>query len=272
MAIQLGVIIDLTENPDEELSKVAEMGLPTCQLNAWRPELWRDDIAGLVVEAQKKHNVKVSSLWAGYPGPSDWGFTDGPSTLGFVPPDYRQMRIDSMMSAIAFAKAIGTTSITTHAGFIPETPKDPLYEGTIDALRKIALACKANGLDFCFETGQETPITLLRAIRDIGTDNLGVNLDPANLLLYGKGNPVDAVDILGPYIKGVHAKDGEYPTEPDSLGNEKPLGEGIVNFPLFITKLKSLGFDKAITIEREISGPQQIIDIKRAIALLKPLI
>ena len=272
MAIKLGVITNLTENPSEKLAKVAEMGLPTCQLNAWQPELWTDSIAKLIVEAQKKHNVEVSSLWAGYPGPAVWNFIDGPSTLGFVPAEYRQMRIESMMRAIRFAKNIGTPSVTTHAGFIPESPKDPLYEGTINALRQIANACKKEGLNFCFETGQETPVTLLRAIKDIGTDNLGVNLDPANLLLYGKGNPVDALDILGPYVKGVHAKDGDYPTDPNKLGREYPLGEGKVNFPVFIPKLKSFGFDGPITIEREISGPQQIEDIKRAIALLSALI
>jgi sugar phosphate isomerase/epimerase len=272
MAIRLGVITDLTENPDEKLAKIAEMGIPTCQISAWEPDLWTDELADRVMEASRKHNVEVSSFWAGYAGPAVWNFIDGPSTLGFVPPEYREMRIKSMMKAIAFAKGIGAPSISTHAGFIPESPKDSLYEGTIDALRKVAIACKENGLDFCFETGQETPVTLLRAIKDIGTDNLGVNLDPANLLLYGKANPVDALDILGPYVKGVHAKDGDYPTDPTKLGREYPLGEGKVNFPVFIPKLKSFGFDNPITIEREIGGPKQIEDIKRAIDLLTPLL
>lgn len=102
-------------------------------------------------------------------------------------------------------------------------------------------------------------------------DNLGVNLDPANLLMYGKANPIDALDILGPYVRGVHAKDGEYPTDPGKLGVEKPLGEGRVNFPVLIPKLKSFGFSGALTIEREISGAQQIVDIKHAIKILEPL-
>jgi sugar phosphate isomerase/epimerase len=181
------------------------------------------------------------------------------------------MRVDALLKGAEFASKLGVPDTITHAGFIPENPTDPLYEGTIEALRKVAVRNKELGLHFCFETGQETPITLLRAITDIGTGNLGINLDPANLLMYGKANPVDALDIFGTYVRGVHAKDGEYPTDPAKLGVEKAMGEGRVNFPVLVPKLKSLGYAGALTIEREISGDQQIVDIKRAIAILDPL-
>jgi L-ribulose-5-phosphate 3-epimerase len=131
--------------------------------------------------------------------------------------------------------------------------------------------CGERGLEFWFETGQETPVVLLRVIEDLGYDNLGINLDPANLLMYGKANPVDALDVFGQYVRGVHAKDGEYPTGGRQLGVEKPLGEGRVNFPVLIPKLKGLGYTSALTIEREISGPKQIADIKHAIAVLSKL-
>lgn len=149
-----------------------------------------------------------------------------------------------------------------NTGFIPENPANPLYPGLIEVLTEIAGHCARNDQGFWFETGQETPVTLLRAIRDVGTDNLGVNLDPANLLMYGKANPVDALDIIGSYVCGVHAKDGEYPTDGRKLGVERPLGEGRVDYPALPSKLQSLGFDGAVTIEREISGPQRIEDIK----------
>lgn len=271
MAIKIGVMTDLTESPAEKFAQVIEMGLSICQLCNWNMDLWTDEIANKVVEAQKKTGVEISSLWAGYPGPDVWNPSEGP-TIGFVPPEYRELRVKTMLRAIDFAVKIGAPSITTHAGFIPEIPSDPLYAGTIDALRRIAVACKENGLGFWFETGQETPVTLWRTMIDIGTDNLGVNFDPANLLIYGKANPIDALDIIGQFVKGVHAKDAEYPTDPNSFGVEKPLGEGRVNFPVFISKLKSIGFDGAIVIEREISGPQQIMDIKRAIEVLTPLV
>ncbi len=142
----------------------------------------------------------------------------------------------------------------------------------VAAIRDVASYCKSNGLSFRCETGQETPITLVRAIRDVGLDNVGVNFDVANVILYGKANPVDAVDIFAPYIQGVHAKDGLYPTDPKNLGREVPIGEGKVNFPVLIPKLKQAGYRGPLTIEREISGPKQAEDIRAAKAYLEKLI
>jgi L-ribulose-5-phosphate 3-epimerase len=269
--LKLGVIVGFHVEPEKELRKVADLGLPTCQLSAWDPAMYTGENAERVRRACANTGVEITSLWTGYPGPATWNFIDGPATIGFVPPEYREMRVDALIKGAGFARDIGVSSITTHAGFIPENPRDPLYAGTIDALRRIAERCKELGLYFCFETGQETPITLLRAMTDIGTGNLGVNLDPANLLMYGKANPVDALDILGPHVRGVHAKDGEYPTEPDKLGVEKPMGEGRVGFDRLVPKLKSFGYSGALTIEREISGERQVVDIKRAIEILTPL-
>ena len=269
--LKLGVIVGFHQEPEKELRKVADLGLPTCQLSSWDPAMYTDENAETVRRACAGIGVEVTTLWAGYPGPAVWDFVEGPATIGFVPAEHREMRVQALLAAAGFAQAIGVPSITTHAGFIPENPRDPLYAGTVDALRRIAERCQELGLRFCFETGQETPITLLRAMTDIGTGNLGVNLDPANLLMYGKANPVDAVDILGPYVRGVHAKDGEYPTEPGKLGVEKPLGEGRVGFDRLVPKLKRFGYAGALTIEREISGDRQVRDIKRAIEILTPL-
>jgi sugar phosphate isomerase/epimerase len=201
-----------------------------------------------------------------------WNFTEGPTTIGLVPEQYRAQRVATLKEGADFAVRVGVSSITTHVGFIPESASNPLYPGLIDALREVVAHCGKRGITFCFETGQETPITLLRAIEDLGYDNVGINLDPANLLMYGKANPVDALDLFGQYVVGVHAKDGEYPTDVRRLGVEKPLGEGRVNFPVLVTKLKSLGYRGALTIEREISGPKQIEDIKRAIEVLSALV
>jgi len=92
--------------------------------------------------------------------------------------------------------------------------------------------------------------------------NLGVGLDTANLILYGKANPVDAVDILGPHVRSVHAKDGKWPTDPSKLGDEVLIGQGLVDFKKVFTKLHEFGYTGAITIERETSGPQQIEDVR----------
>lgn len=269
--LKIGVLVSLTENVRDEIKKVRDLDLDSCQIASWNPDTYTDENAKTIAQASKDFDVEITSLWTGYPGPAQWNFIEGPSTIGLVPPEFRDMRVAALIKGAEFAAKIGIATQTTHAGFIPESPKDPHYEGTIEALRKVASRGKELGISFCFETGQETPVTLLRAMTDIGTGNLGVNLDPANLLMYGKANPVDALDIIGSYVLGVHAKDGEYPTNPNELGVEKPLGQGRVNYPVLVPKLKSFGYEGALTIEREISGDQQIADIKAAAKLLEPL-
>jgi L-ribulose-5-phosphate 3-epimerase len=162
--------------------------------------------------------------------------------------------------------------VQTHCGFIPENPNDPIYTETVTAIRVVVGYCKRNGQNFRYETGQETPITLVRAIQDVGLDNQGVNFDIANLILYGKANPVDAIEILAPYVQGIHAKDGMWPTNPKQLGEEVPIGKGKVDFPHIIERLKQLNYRGAVTIEREISGPQQLKDVQDAKMYLEKLI
>lgn len=270
--MRLGVISPLNRGPEEELKKVHELGLPTCQLTCWQPDLFTDEMAERVMSASRQYDVEVTTIWAGYSGPIKWNFIEGPATIGLVPEQYRPQRVAALKRGAEFATLVGAPSVTTHVGFIPESPNNPLYPGLLDALREVVAHCAERGLAFCFETGQETPTTLLRVIEDLGTEHLGINLDPANLLMYGRGNPVDALDVFGQYVMGVHAKDGEYPTNGRELGVEKPLGEGRVGFPALIGKLKALGYTGALTIEREISGPKQIEDIKRAIEVLSGLI
>jgi len=270
--LKLGVMASLPEGPEVELKKVRELGLPTCQIACWRREFFSEEMSLRLMSAMRQYGVEVTTIWAGMPGPAVWNFTDGPVTIGLVPPQYRAERVLALKEGADFAVRVGVPSITTHVGFIPENPTDPLYAGLMDALRDIVTYCRQRGLAFCFETGQETPTTLLRVIEDLGREGIGINLDPANLLLYGKANPVDALDIIGKYVMGVHAKDGEYPTNGRYPGEEKPLGQGRVNFPALVTKLKALGYTGALTIEREISGTKQIEDIQNAIRLLTPML
>jgi sugar phosphate isomerase/epimerase len=192
-----------------------------------------------------------------------WDFKQGPSTIGLVPPQTRAARIDALRQVSDFAKQLGILQVQTHCGFIPENPDDPLYQPTVEAIRQVAQHCQGNGQSFLMETGQETPTTMSRAIRDVGLPNLGVGLDTANLILYGKANPVDAVDILGPHVRSIHAKDGKWPTDPDKLGEEVLIGKGLVNFREVFRKLHQLGYSGVITIERETSGPQQIEDVRQ---------
>jgi len=270
--MKLGVLVSLEEGPDQAFSRVRELGFPTCQVSCWRQELLTAPVAQSLRRAADRYGVEITTIWAGTPGRRVWDFAEGPDTIGIVPTKGRLERVQALMRAADFARRSGAPSITTHVGFLPENLSDPSYPAIVEALRDIARHCAYNGCQFWFETGQETPVTLLRTIEDIGLPNLGVNLDPANLLMYGKGNPVDALDVLGPWVRDVHAKDGEYPTDGRNLGVEKPLGQGRVDFPRLLARLKAQSYDGALTIEREITGPQQTADIKAGKAFLEAIL
>jgi L-ribulose-5-phosphate 3-epimerase len=270
--MKLGVLVRLEEGPEEAMAKVRELDFATCQVTCWDASLLTEEMAGRLRDAAQAQGVEISTFWVGLPGRRVWDFLEGPVTIGLVPPATRAERLDILKRGSDFARQAAIASITTHVGFIPENPTDPEYPGVVAALAAIAKHALQNGQSFWFETGQETPVTLLRVIEDVGTPNLGINLDPANLLMYGRGNPVDALDVFGPYVQGVHAKDGEYPTNGRQLGVEKPLGQGRVNFPALLEKLHRLGYGGALTIEREISGPQQIADIRTGKAFLEEIV
>ena len=220
--MNLGVIIRLREETDldAKIKEAKEMGFDSVQFTCWQMERYTDETAETILNALKKYGVRISTFWCGWRGKESWMWNsyEGPLTLGIVPPHARFERILDLKKGSDFAKKLGVDQIATHAGFIPEDPNTELYRETIVALREIAAYCKKNGQYFLFETGQETPFTLARAIEDIGLDNLGVNLDPANLILYGKANPIDSLYLLGKYIRDVHAKDGVYPDSGYSFG------------------------------------------------------
>lgn len=270
--LKLGVIVALGSKVEEEFKRLKEFGFPTAQVSCWTMEYFNDDMATLLKRSAKDYSIEVTTMWTGLPGTPIWNFVQGPLTIGLVPIETREMRAKALKKGSDFARKVGVESVTTHVGFIPENPNDPHYITLIPTLREVIGYIGENGQSFWFETGQETPVTLLRTIQDIGLDNVGVNFDAGNLILYGKANPVDALDVIGKYVRGVHAKDGEYPRDGYSLGEEKPFGEGKVNYKALIPKLVSLGYKGAITIEREISGPQQVRDILRAKSMIEEIL
>jgi L-ribulose-5-phosphate 3-epimerase len=271
--MDIGVCVSHNSNTiDQSLKKITEMGFDKCQLISWDRTNWNDREADKICEARLKYDVEITAFWCGWRGGCEWNFYEGQETLGLIPLTYRYVRMTDLISGSDFAKKLNIEDVITHVGFIPENPHDPIYTGLIPVLRQIVQHYKENGQYFLFETGQETPVTLLRAIDDIGLKNIGLNLDPANLILYGKANPVDSLDVFGKYVRAVHAKDGLYPVNGRELGHETALGEGKVNFPALLQKLHDLGYNRSVTIEREIEGERQIHDILKGRTYLQNII
>jgi sugar phosphate isomerase/epimerase len=269
----LGIITGIGHDPEAAMAKVHSLGMHTCQIDS---DLLSDEMLDRLGEALNKYNIVATAMGTDGPGPYIYNFYDGPLTLGLIPRTYRGQRLVKLKKYSDQIKKLNVPAIRIHAGFIPEDPNTELYWESIEALKDIVSHCKRNGQDFLYETGTESPTTLLRAMKDIGLDgalsNQGANLDTANLILYGKANPLDALDVIGPYVKNTHAKDGLYPTGTRELGREVAIPHGKVDFPKIIAKLKELNYQGPITIEREISGPQQMEDVKRERDYLKKLI
>ncbi len=262
--MEVGLLIAPYDDPEERFRRVHDLGFSNCFLSLdgylghFTPQL-----AAQFRELLGKYELVATAVEVVGPPPLIWDFLHGPSTIGLVPPSTRAARMDALHQVSDFARLLDIAQVQTHCGFIPENPADPLYPQAVEAIRSVAERCLSNGQFFLMETGQETPTTMSRMIRDVGMTNLGVGLDTANLILYGKANPVDAVDIIGPHVRSMHAKDGRWPTDPDKLGEEVLIGTGLVDFRQVFAKLHRLGYAGAVTIERETSGPQQIKDVRQ---------
>ena len=272
--MKIGVLINLNNMDDIEakIKTLQDYGVAYCQLCSWKPSLWTEENAQIIRALMDKYGITISAFWCGLQGAHSWDLYEGQLTLGLVPAVYRKMRIKNLCDGADFAKMLGVTDVVTHMGFIPENPYDANFIPMCKAIRSVAEHLKENGQFLLFETGQETPTTMLRCFEQVGTDNLGVNLDTGNLIMYGRGNPVDALDVIGRFVRNIHAKDGCYPTNGHDLGVEMPLGQGKVDFKALFKKLKELGYDSHVTIEREIEGEQQAKDIIAAKALLEEII
>lgn len=271
--MDVGVLIRIGDDPEGPIARVRQLGLNNCFLSLdhhigkFTPQL-----AEQIGNALQKYGITATTAEVVGPGRLVWDFEDGPSTIGLVPRASRAARLDALKQTSDFARLLGIPQIQTHCGFIPENPRDPLYDETVLAIREITMHCANNGQHFLMETGQETPTTMARAIMDVNHPNLAVGLDTANLILYGKANPVDAVDIIGPHVRSIHAKDGKWPTDPMKLGEEVLIGTGLVDFEKVFTKLHKLGYGGAVTIEREIEGAQQMEDIRKEKLYLQRII
>jgi sugar phosphate isomerase/epimerase len=216
----------------------------------------------------------VVTVFAAYNGEAYADIPTVQRTVGFIPRDTRAEREQRTYQVIDFAAAIGVSSFACHIGFVPEDIGHPDYIEVREMVRRVADHAAKTKQTFALETGQEPAHVLQRFLKDVDRANVGINFDPANLILYGTGDPIEALSVLGPHLISVHVKDGDWPNtdQPGALGIERPLGQGAVGIPRFVSKLKEIGFRGPLNIEREAENQaERIADIRKAVTYLNSL-
>lgn len=274
--MKVGILIKIDEYPSpyEAIAHNAKLGFDNAQLSMWDMSLYNDDTVAEIKRACEEFNMTITAVWCGWSGPVVWPYPNGYLTLGLVPAEYRAQRIQEILKGADFAHALGVKDIITHIGFLPDNPFDRDHLGVVQALRYICTKLKARDQYFLFETGEELPLSLVYLFNDVGADNLGINFDPANFILNGRGShPVTTLKFLGRYVRGFHAKDALQLVPPECKKVEKPIGQGDVDFPGLIAVLREYGYDGALTIERENYGdPSRDAEITAGKAYLEALL
>ncbi len=225
-------------------------------------------------EALKKEDFHLFTVFAAYEGESYADIPTVQRTVGFIPRQTRAARDVRTRAVIDFAAALGVKSFGCHVGCIPPDRSHPDYREVLELVRRIADYAATFGMTFCLETGQEPAEELLAFFEDAARSNLKINFDPANMILYGSGEPIAAFRLLRRHVVSCHGKDGDWPdpAKPGSLGTERPLGEGSVNIPKFMAALRETGFTGPICVESGVHGEEQRWQaLARAVRLLESL-
>ncbi len=224
--------------------------------------------------ALKAEDFHLWTVFAAYEGESYADIPTVERTVGFVPAGTRAAREARTRQVIDFAAALGVKSFGCHVGCIPASKSHPVYQPVLELVRRVADYAASYGMSFCLETGQEPAEELLRFFEDAARPNLRINFDPANMILYGSGEPIEAFRLLRKHVVSVHGKDGEWPDpeKPGSLGSERPLGTGAVNVPQFMAALKETGYTGPVCVETGVHGEQQRWSaLRAAVELLESL-
>jgi sugar phosphate isomerase/epimerase len=184
-------------------------------------------------------------------------------TGGIAPDATWEQNWDNMRTTAALAHELGLKLVTFHAGFLPHEEKDPNFAKMLRQLSETADVFKAAKIALALETGQETAPVLVQLLQALKRRNVGVNFDPANMILYDKGNPIAALRVLGPWIRQVHIKDARRTKVPGTWGEEVAAGTGEVDWQAFFATLRELNYKGDFVIERE-AGTQRVADIQAA--------
>ena len=236
----------------EAIGHYAKMGFDNGQLCVWDMQMHDEKTIDEVKRACKDFSFTITAVWCGWTGPVIWSYPECYVTLGLVPSAWRAQRVQELLNGAAFARAIGVKDIVTHIGYLPDNPYHPDNLGVVMALKQILAELKKYDQYFLFETGEELPLSLVHLMNSVGMDNWGINFDPANLILNGRGAcPATALEFLAPHIRGFHAKDAKTPVPPECKKVQMKAGCGDSDFPRLVQILKKIGYQGSLTIEHE---------------------
>lgn len=257
----------------DELRRLLEgLGVQVAQLACGDPHHANWVEGDAMPEAALASGLTFTGAMLGFPGEDYTTPATIKATGGFGDPALRPERLERLRWGLARTRALGLADLTLHAGFIPE-PGDPARSALLDTLGEAGRLAAEAGVTLAFETGQETADLLRLTLDDLRSPNLQVNFDPANMLLYDMGDPIRAVEILGPDIRSVHVKDARRPTTPGTWGKEVLLGQGEVNIPRFIQALKTVGYTGPLAVEREVGDQSgRLRDVAHGLDYLRAIL
>jgi len=249
-------------DPQELVAKLRATGIHRVQL-ALDPLREASGIWGDAGKVLAPAGITIVSGMFGCVG-EDYSTLDSIRMTGGIVPDATwDQNLKNIQAAATLAADLGLKLVTFHAGFVPHDPADAAYAKMLPRLKAVAGIFAAKKIAVGLETGQETAADLAALLGALNCSNVGVNFDPANMLLYGKGDPIRAVRLLGPWIRQVHIKDATQAQVPGTWGAEVPVGAGEVNWPAFLAALREMKFSGDLVIERE-AGSKRVADIGTA--------
>lgn len=271
----VGVFASIDAGLGVKLEVVRELGIKTIQLHTPHKESRTEDNAKRFNEKLKEYGITITAVFLGFEGESYESIEITAQTVGFVPRETRAERLAEALEIADFAKLLGVSVIGSHIGFVPHDRDSSDYKEVVQTIRHLCGHLSAQNQALHLETGQESVDALLEFITDVQCDNLFINFDPANLILYGIGDPIGALKLVGARVRSVHCKDAIATTGKPGVdwGKEVPFGTGQVGAEAFLRTLKEVGYDGPLTIEREIpeEPTRQKEEIGQAVSLIEEL-